>query len=153
VLAMVAVGLYATIRGRSALWAVPSAFVGVMAIGGALGVAGVTLPHVEIGIALSVLVFGLAVAARLSLPTLLAMVLVGSFAVFHGHAHGAEMPSDVSGYAYAAGFVLATALLHAAGIALGLLAGKLGELAGPRLVQASGAAMALAGAIIFVRAI
>ena len=120
VLAMVAVGLYAALLGGRALWLVPATFVAVMAIGGALGMAGFGLPYAEIGIALSVVVLGLAVALRLSLPTLAAMALVGLFAVFHGHAHGAEMPQDVSGYAYAAGFMLATALLHCAGIALGL---------------------------------
>jgi len=88
--------------------------------GGALGAAGYALPSVEIGIALSVVVLGAMVALRVSLPTLAAMTLVGAFAVFHGHAHGAEMPQDLSGYEYAAGFLAATALLHGAGIALGL---------------------------------
>jgi urease accessory protein len=145
VLAMVAVGLYAALLGGRALWAVPATFVAVMAAGGALGIAGIGLPYAEIGIALSVVVLGLAVAFRLPLPTLTAMALVGLFAVFHGHAHGAEMPQDAAGYAYAAGFMLATALLHGAGIALGLLAGRL---AGLQVVQAAGGAIALAGIAI-----
>jgi urease accessory protein len=78
------------------------------------------------------------------------MALVGFFAVFHGHAHGAEMPADVSGAAYATGFVLATALLHGAGIALGLTVARLGELAGRRAVQVAGGAMAVAGVVILV---
>ena len=119
-----------------------------MAIGGALGIAGIALPYVEIGIALSVVVLGLAVALRMSLPALAAMALVGLFAIFHGYAHGAEMPRDVSGYAYAAGFMLATALLHGAGIALGLLAGRFAAQGGWRVAQAAGGAMALAGVAI-----
>jgi len=144
VLAMVAVGLYAALLGGRALWLVPATFVAVMALGGALGAAGYALPSVEIGIALSVVVLGAVVALRVSLPTLAAMVLVGAFAVFHGHAHGAEMPQDLSGYEYAAGFLAATALLHGAGIALGLGMGKLSGFGG-RVAQAAGGAVALAG--------
>lgn len=150
VLAMVAVGLFAAHLGGRALWLVPATFVAVMALGGALGMAGVGLPFVETGIALSVVVLGLAVALRVSVPTLAAMALVGFFAVFHGHAHGAEMPADVSGAAYATGFVLATALLHGVGIALGLTVARLGEFAGRRAVQLAGGAMALVGVVILV---
>ena len=124
VLAMVAVGLYAALLGGRALWLVPATFVGVMAIGGALGHGGLALPYAEIGIALSVIVLGLAVALRISLPTLAAMALAGLFAIFHGHAHGAEMPQTISGHDYAAGFMLATALLHGVGIALGVVGAK-----------------------------
>jgi urease accessory protein len=151
VLAMVAVGLFAAHLGGRALWLVPAAFVTAMAAGGALGMAGVAVPLVEIGIALSVVVLGLAVALRLNVPTLAAMALVGIFAIFHGHAHGAEMPQDASGYAYAAGFIAATALLHGAGIALGLAVGRIGELAGRRVVQLAGSAMALAGIVLVIR--
>ena len=98
------------------------------------------------------IVLGLAVALRMSIPTLAAMALVGLFAVFHGHAHGTEMPQDASGYTYAAGFLLATALLHAAGVALGLLLGRISALAGPRLIQAGGGAIALAGVAILIKA-
>ena len=151
VLAMVAVGLYAVLLGGRALWLVPATFVGVMALGGALGAAGYPLPYAEIGIALSVIVLGLAVAVRISLPTVAAMTLVGVFAVFHGHAHGTEMPQDASVYAYAAGFMLATALLHGAGIAIGLAAGRLAE-RGARAIQMAGGAMALAGVVILMGA-
>ena len=126
VLAMVAIGLYATFLGGRALWLVPATFVVVMALAGAFTRGGLYRPpYAEAGIALSVIVLGLAVALRVSLPILAAIMLAGVFAIFHGHAHGAEMPPDVSGLAYAAGFMLATALLHCAGIAVGLLAGKL----------------------------
>ena len=152
VLAMVAVGLYAALPGGRALWLVPATFVGVMAIGGALGAAGYPLPYVETGIALSVIVLGLAVALRVSLPTLGAMALAGLFAIFHGHTHGAEMPLGVSGVTYAAGFMLATALLHGAGIAIGLVAGRLAEHGGWRIAQAAGGAMALAGIALLANA-
>lgn len=145
VLAMVTVGLYAAHLGGRALWLVPASFVGAMLLGGALGIAGVTLPHVETAIALSVVVLGLAVSLRLGQPTLAAMVLVGAFAVFHGLAHGAEMPSDASGLGYATGFALATAVLHAAGVGLGLTIGRAGDRLGPRIAQAGGGAIALAG--------
>jgi urease accessory protein len=152
VLTMVAVGLYAALPGGRALWLVPATFVGVMAIGGALGAAGYPLPYVETGIALSVIVLGLAVALRVSLPTLGAMALAGLFAIFHGHTHGAEMPLGVSGVTYAAGFMLATALLHGAGIAIGLVAGRLAEHGGWRIAQAAGGAMALAGIALLANA-
>jgi urease accessory protein len=113
VLAMVAVGLYAALLGGRALWLVPATFVTVMALGGALGAAGYALPYTEIGLALSVVALGLAVALRVNLPTLAAMTLAGVFAVFHGHAHGAEMPLDLSGYEYAAGFLARGALKQA----------------------------------------
>jgi urease accessory protein len=150
-LAMVAVGLYAALLGGRALWLVPATFVGVMALGGALGAAGYPLPHVETGIALSVIVLGLAVALRANLPTLAAMALAGLFAIFHGHAHGAEMPADAAAVSYSAGFMLATALLHGAGIAIGLAAGRLAE-RGSRAIRLAGGAVALAGVVILAGA-
>src|SRR5690242_5509352 len=97
ILAMVAVGMFAANLGGRALWAVPLTFVGVMAVGGALGVAGVAIPMVEIGIAASVIVLGLAVTLRWKAPVAAEMALVGAFAIFHGHAHGAAMPVEASG--------------------------------------------------------
>src|SRR4051794_7667999 len=141
VLAMVAVGLYAAMLGGRALWLIPAAFLGAMAIGGMMDMTGYALPYTEIGIAASVILLGLAVALRVDLPTLAATALAGLFAIFHGHAHGAEMPQSVSGYEYAAGFLLATALLHAIGIAAGLAAGRLAERGGWRIAQAAGAAI------------
>lgn len=142
VLAMVAVGAFAARLGGRALWIVPTAFVAMMAVGGFAGMEGIALPFVETGIAMSVVVLGLAVALGWKLPAAAASALAGLFAVFHGHAHGAEMPVDASGLGYAAGFMLATALLHGAG--LGLAAGRIGARSKLAL-QAGGGAMALAG--------
>jgi urease accessory protein len=86
--------------------------------------AGLQLPYVEIGIGLSVVVLGGLVATGLNPPLAIAMALVGFFAIFHGHAHGAEMPETASGFAYAGGFIVATALLHATGIGLGMVIGR-----------------------------
>lgn len=149
VLAMVAVGLYAAMRGGRALWFIPAAFLGAMALGGVLGMMGFGLPYTEIGIAVSVIVLGLAVALRASLSTVGAMALAGLFAIFHGHAHGTEMPQPMSGYEYAAGFLLATAALHGAGIALGIVL----ERTRWRIAQAAGAAMALAGIVLLAAAV
>jgi urease accessory protein len=150
VLVMVAVGLFAAHLGGRALWLVPLSFVLMIVIGGAFGIAGMAVPFVEIGIGLSVIVLGLAVAFRLHVPTAAAMALVGLFAIFHGHAHGAEMPESAAGLMYGAGFVLATVLLHALGIGLGLLLGRTGAAFGRRALQATGSAMALAGVAILV---
>lgn len=144
VLAMVAVGTFAALMGGRAFWLVPVAFVAMMAFGGYLGIEGVELPLVEIGIAGSVVVLGVAVALRWRPPVVAAMGLVGLFAIFHGHAHGAEMPLDASGLGYAAGFMLATALLHAAGISLGLAAGLVGR-GSPTVARIGGGGIALAG--------
>lgn len=145
-LAMVAVGIFAANLGGRALWAVPATFVALMAVGGALGMSGVEVPFVEAGIALSVVVLGAAVALGWKQwPLGAAMALVGFFAVFHGHAHGAEMPETASGATYAAGFMLATAALHIVGIGAGLAIGKIGDARAPRLTQALGALVAVAG--------
>lgn len=148
ILAMVAVGLFAAHLGGRALWLVPAAFVAMMALGGALGIAGIPLPYVEIGIGLSVVVLGIAVASGLNLPTAAAMSLVGFFAIFHGHAHGAEMPQTASGLEYGAGFVVATATLHAIGVGLGLTVGRLSQAYGRRILQTAGAATAVIGVAI-----
>lgn len=123
VLAMVAVGLFAAQLGGRAIWLVPTAFVAMMVAGGVLGFNGVAVPYVEIGIAASVFVLGALIALEWKLPAALAMAIVGGFAIFHGHAHGTELPAGSGLLEYSAGFVLATALLHAAGIALGLAIG------------------------------
>ncbi|MEZ5829697.1 MAG: HupE/UreJ family protein [Dongiaceae bacterium] len=152
-LAMVAVGMFAANLGGRALWAVPLTFVGVMAVGGVLGVLGVAVPFVEAGIALSVIVLGAAVALRWKAPVAVAVGLVGLFALFHGHAHGSEMPVSASGLTYGLGFLLATATLHAIGIGLGLGLTRFGSRYAPRAIQASGAAMAVAGAGILTGAL
>ena len=153
VLAMVAVGVLAARIGGRALWLVPLSFVGMMAVGGGLGMAGVSVPAVEGGIALSVLVLGLVLALGLTPPATAAMALVGFFAVFHGCAHGAEMPETASGLAYGAGFVLATLLLHAAGLVLGLALGRSKPAVAGRAAQVAGGAMSVAGAVLLVGAL
>ena len=152
VLAMVAVGVIAAQIGGRAIWLVPLSFMTVMAFAGALGMAGIQLPFAEVGIALSVVVLGLAITFSLRLSALAAMALVSFFALFHGHVHGAEMPSAVSALAYAVGFVAGTALLHAIGLGLGLWFGSEGERLRHRVAQAAGGAMALFGATILVGA-
>jgi urease accessory protein len=152
ILAMVAVGLFAARLGGRALWLVPASFVVTMAAAGIAGMAGLALPYVEAGIALSILVLGAAIALETTMPVAAAMGLVAFFAVFHGHAHGAEMPETMSGLAYGTGFVAATAALHALGIALGLLIGCTSELFGRRVLQVGGGAAALAGAALLAGA-
>ena len=120
-LAMVSVGLLSVQLGGRAIWTVPAAFVVCLVVGGGLGLAGVPLVEVEGAIALSVLALGLAIAARARMPVSLAMALVGFFAIFHGHAHGAEIPRLAEPAAYVAGFALASAALHLTGVAIGLL--------------------------------
>ena len=156
VLAMVAVGLYAALLGGRALWLVPATFVAMMAVGGALrGMAGYHAPlrrsrHGRC----SVVALGVAVALHVSLSTLAAMALAGVFALFHGHAHGAEMPQDLSGYEYAAGFLLATALLHGAGASrLGWARPSFANAAAWRAAQFAGGAMALAGVALLTSAV
>lgn len=150
VLTMTAVGVFAAQLGGRALWLLPLTFVSVMALAGLAGMAGVALPFVEIGIAISVIVLGLAIALELSVPTSVATALVGLFAIFHGHAHGTEMPESLSGLAYGLGFVCATAVLHAAGIGLGVAVDKTGRAYSRRLVQAGGAAMAVVGFALLI---
>lgn len=124
VAAMVAVGVWGAFLRQPAIWVLPIAFPLIMALGGALGVMGVPLPLVEPGIAASSIVFGLAILAAWRAPLWIAFALTGVFAVFHGHAHGAELPHAASASAFAIGFVLATGLLHLAGIAFGLAADR-----------------------------
>lgn len=145
ILAMVTVGLLAAQLGGRALWLVPASFVTVMALGGCLGVAGIGMPFVELGIALSVVVLGGVVAFGLATPVAVAMGLAGFFAIFHGYAHGAEMPGSAGGLAYGAGFIAATVLLHALGIAGGLLLGRTAQTNGARAIKCLGALASLGG--------
>lgn len=121
IVAMVAVGLWGAFLGGRAMWTLPVVFPVVMAFGGALGVLGVPLPGVEYGIALSGIILGLMVSLAAKPPLWVAAVIVGFFAIFHGHAHGAEMPGASNAMTFAVGFVISTGLLHLAGIAFGLL--------------------------------
>jgi urease accessory protein len=144
IFAMIAVGLFAAHLGGRALWLVPLTFLATMATAGLLGIAGVCLPFVEIGIGMSVLVLGPTIAFQLYLPTLAAMGLVGFFAIFHGHAHGAEMVRSVSGLTFGFGILCATALLHAVGIGLGTAVNHTAQEYSRRIIQVSGGAMAIA---------
>ncbi|WP_211826993.1 HupE/UreJ family protein [Kistimonas asteriae] len=142
VAAMVAVGLWGAFLGRPAIWVLPVVFPLVMALGGAMGVLGVPVPGIETGIAASALVLGVMVAFAVRPPLGVAAVLVGLFAIFHGHAHGTELPHAANALTYSLGFVLSTGMLHLGGIALGyLVKWPLGQIA----IKVGGAVIALAG--------
>jgi len=142
IVAMVAVGLRGAFLGAPAIWLLPITFPLVMAFGGVLGIIGVPIPGVEIGIAASAIVLGLMVALAARPPLWIAAALVGAFAIFHGHAHGTELPAAADAVAFSLGFVMATGMLHLCGIAFGLLARWP---AGRIAVRTAGAAIALAG--------
>ncbi|HHI77134.1 MAG TPA: HupE/UreJ family protein [Gammaproteobacteria bacterium] len=147
VVAMVAVGLWGAFLGQPAIWVLPVVFPLVMTVGGVLGILGVPLPATETGIALSAIVLGLMVAFAVRPPLALAALMVGFFAIFHGYAHGAELPASASPLTFSLGFVVSTGLLHLAGIALGLLTRWH---AGRRLVQAGGGVIAAIGVAFLV---
>jgi len=142
VLAMIAVGLWGAQLGQPAIWLLPVTFPMVMAFGGFLGLVGIPLPGVEVGIALSAILLGVMVAREARPSMVVAAALVAFFAIFHGHAHGTELPAGQSGLMYSIGFVVATGCLHGVGITIGLVhrwpAGK-------KALRAAGAAVALAG--------
>src|SRR5260370_41828680 len=117
---MVAVGLWGAVLGSPAIWVLPVAFRLVMAFAGVLGIAAVPMPRVEVGIAVSAIMLGLMVALAVRAPLAVAIAVVSAFAIFHGHAHGAELPRGADVIAFSAGFVVATGLLHGCGIGLGL---------------------------------
>jgi urease accessory protein len=150
VLAMISVGLWGAQLGAPAVWVLPVTFPMVMAFGGMLGLLGLGLPGVEIGIALSALVLGFMIFREARPPLWVAALVVGVFAIFHGHAHGTELPAGQSGLLYSIGFVVSTGLLHATGIAIGLVyrwsAGKLA-------LRAAGIVVAVAGLAFLWRAI
>lgn len=143
VVAMVAVGLWGAVLGSPAIWILPITFPLVMALGAALGVAGIPVPFIEAGIALSGVVLGLLVALMVRAPIAIAAVLVAIFAIFHGYAHGAELPEAANPFAYAIGFVIATGALHLIGILFGTLTGHAW---GKWAIRAGGAVIALVGA-------
>lgn len=143
-LAMIAVGIVsaqvAHAGDTKAIWTVPTCFVVVMAIGGALGMADIGLIAVEIGIALSVIVLGFTIASGGKISKLLLYGCVSLFAIFHGYAHGAEIPELASSWAYIAGFMIATAGLHLVGVAIGYFAQKIED--GESLLRYTGAVVA-----------
>ena len=147
---MVAVGLWAALKGGCAIWIWPAAFVGVMLVGGALGMAGVAIPFVEPGILASVVALGILVALAVDLPVWLGAVVIGAFAIFHGHAHGTEVPETAAGLEYMAGFAIATALLHAAGIGFAFGAARVNM---RPLIRVAGAACVVIGIALAFEAI
>ncbi len=146
VLAMIAVGVLAAGYGGRALWLVPMSFLVAMAAAGAIGMAGIPVQIVEAGIGLSVVVLGLMIAFQFKPPTLVATVVVGFFALFHGYAHGSEMPNGLAGLSFAAGFLIATALLLGAGVGIGLIVQR--RTLSRRLFQAGGGVIALVGVAV-----
>jgi urease accessory protein len=150
VLAMVSVGLWGAQLGPPGVWLLPVTFPMVMAFGGMLGLAGVALPGVEAGVALSGLLLGAAVLTEWRPPLRAAAVIVGFFAIFHGHAHGAELPAGASGLLYSIGFVVATGTLHAVGILIGVIH-RWGW--GRVVLRVAGAFVASAGAYFLWRAL
>jgi urease accessory protein len=150
VFAMIAVGLWGAVLGPPAIWVLPVAFPLVMALGGLLGLLGIPVPGVEIGIAISAVVLGAMVLAQARPPIWLAALIVAFFAVFHGHAHGRELPEGANALLYSFGFVVATGLLHAVGILLGVAQRWP---AGRRALRIAGAGVALAGLFFLWRAV
>jgi urease accessory protein len=150
VVAMIAVGLWGAVLGQPAIWVLPVAFPLVMAFGGLMGLLGFPLPGVEVGIALSAIVLGAMVLTESRPPLWLAALVVAVFAIFHGHAHGRELPEGHSALLYSLGFVIATGMLHAVGILLG--AAHRWDV-GRRLVRAAGGSVALTGIFFLWRAV
>lgn len=149
IVAMVAVGIWGAQLGSPALWLLPITFPIVMALGGMMGLVGVPLPGIEIGIALSGVLLGAMVAGEVRAMVPMAAILVGIFAIFHGHAHGTELPEGQSGMLYSMGFVIATGCLHGVGIALGVVHRWPG---GKLLLRGTGAAICIMGAAFLWRA-
>lgn len=148
--AMVAVGLWGAQLGPPAIWVLPVAFPMVMALGGFLGLIGIPLPGVEIGIGLSALLLGTAVALEFRPKHIAwAAALVGMFGLFHGHAHGTELPAGENGLFYSLGFVIATGVLHGLGIGMGEVRRMSG---GPKVLRALGGVIALAGGYFLFKA-
>jgi urease accessory protein len=150
VVAMIAVGLWGAQLGAPAVWVLPVTFPMVMALGGMLGLLGVALPGIELGIAVSAIALGLAVFREARPGLWIAALVVGVFAIFHGNAHGTELPPGANGILYSIGFVIATGMLHATGIGMGLVNRWP---AGRRALRAAGVVVALAGVAFLWRAI
>lgn len=145
--AMIAVGLWASQMGGRAMWFVPLTFVSVMVLGGLVSTAAIPLPFIEAGILISVLALGILIAAAVRLPILASAVIVGIFALFHGYAHGTEMPHNISGVSYALGIMLATATLHATGIGIALGLNRLNR---PQWLRFAGASIALFSGTLYL---
>lgn len=147
VAAMVAVGLWGAFLGAPAIWTLPVVFPMIMAVGAVGGVIGLPVPGVETGIALSAIVLGLMIVLAARPPLWFATMLVGTFAIFHGYAHGTELPRTSNAFAYTVGFVLSTGVLHMIGIAFGLLVKwPVGRMA----VRGAGGIISLAGVAFLI---
>jgi urease accessory protein len=150
ILAMVAVGLWALQLGGQAVWSVPLAFVGVMTFGGVLGLNGVTIPFVEQGIIASDLLLGGLVLMATRLPLSASISIVGLFAIFHGYAHGAEMPKEAIAWQYAAGIMISTAVLHLSGVTMAVLMNKLLQ---DRLIRLAGGGIILGSIYVLINSL
>jgi urease accessory protein len=150
VLAMVAVGLWGAQLGAPAIWVLPVAFPLVMAMGGMLGFLGVPIPGVEYGIAASAIMLGTAVTFEVKPSLVIAALVVGCFAIFHGHAHGTELPAGQSALLYSTGFVMATGCLHAVGIGIGTVHRST---RGRQLLRGAGTVVAIGGVFFMWKAI
>ena len=146
-LAMLSVGILSAQIGGRAIWTVPATFVSVMAIGGVLGLIDIGISITEIGIAFSLVILGSIIASERRLPIVLAMIGVGFFAIFHGYAHGTEMPQTAEPVAYAFGFLTGTALIHIAGVLVGDISKRYQR--GPQVLQVGGGLIAIVG-LLFV---
>ena len=146
-LAMFAVGIWGAQMGGRAVWALPVTFPLIMAVGGVAGMLGMPLPHVELGIALSILALGSAIAFGWRPDEAIALILIGAFAICHGYAHGVELPNSADPADYAVGFVIATGLIHVLGVGVGLVLNKPME---GRLSRALGAVIAVGGIYFLV---
>ncbi|NRA55240.1 MAG: HupE/UreJ family protein [Gammaproteobacteria bacterium] len=142
-LAMLSVGILSAQMGGKAIWKIPATFIVIMLVGGVLGINGVHIVSVELGIVCSVLVLGVAIATEKKIPAFVAMIFVGFFAIFHGHAHGAEMPYLAEPMLYACGFVAGTAIIHITGVLIGVITHKLQH--GQQLLRYFGAGIAGVG--------
>jgi urease accessory protein len=150
VLAMIAVGLWGAQLGSPAIWILPIAFPMMMSVGAMMGLLGIPVPGVEIGIALSAIVLGTMILAEVRPKLAIAIAMVGVFAIFHGHAHGTELPAGQSGLLYSMGFVIATGCLHGLGIALGLVNGLP---AGKLALRGAGTFIAVMGVVFLWRSL
>lgn len=142
-LAMVAVGLFAAVLGGRALWSLPASFVSMLLVGGVMGLMGIEIPAVETGIALSVVILGAVLAAGIRCLVSIAVTFSGIFAIFHGYAHGMEMPPEAAAALYSLGFVSSTALLHGMGLAIGIVLGNR-----KTIHRLAGAGISLAGVVL-----
>lgn len=141
-LAMIGVGIFASQRGGRAIWMIPLAFISAMTLGAILGATGLAIPFAEQGIVASVLVLGVLIAAAIRLPLVASSILIGVFALFHGHTHGAEMSATTWGWLYGFGFIFTTTILHSSGVGLGVAARKMNS---EKILRYAGGTMALCG--------